>query len=111
MEATPENIAWMLSRVEVFSHYPNFPKTDRGVEEMCRRVLKFVHNKPIKCPKLAPKSEGNLVNDVDALLNWIADECEFFPLPVVMRRWYQRYFPPADSLEVPDSADYAGGEE
>jgi len=103
VEQTPENIGAIVARLGLYAHYPNFPKTDEAVEELAKRMLKFLHNKPLPCGALAGSDENgrsHSINDVDALFDWIAEENRFLPLPVDMRYWHGRYFPPADGKEA-----------
>jgi hypothetical protein len=121
MKQTSENIAWMTRKLALFSHYPNFPKTDDALEETAKRVLKFVHNRP-KCDilrdaqppdmrTLYPVNATNTENDVDFLFDWISEQRKFFPVILEMRQFYQQSLPPADGKEVALPVAYEGADE
>jgi len=114
MENNPENLAWAIEQLAMFTNYPNFPTNSKMLDLHAKSLLRIVHKKTIaeiiqaKRPDfsgsdMADWEQRNGIPcttlDTDWLFEVLAEQCRFYPVPDEIRQRYTRLLPSADGRE------------
>lgn len=100
MEQTVENMKWAMEKLSRFGAWRGFPRSAEGVNAYARSFLRLVHNKTVAeiyggKQKLEVCKVPPGMNDVTWILDYIWENLEEFPMPVVLREIYGAELPPA----------------
>jgi len=113
VEASKENIGMLLDRLSMLAALPNYPKDERILADIARRMCKFLHNRDRNevvrefrhkegldvFPELRiPEIEGPGPNDIDQFFDILSETCEFFPPLIKMRELHERVCRNADGV-------------
>ena len=100
MNQTENNILWAISKLNLLSGMDGFPRTELGLRGIAMAVLSILDDQPA-CYSNRYDEEKHCGVDVmtraaisapdtfDWLIQQILSGCERFPMPIVMRRFYE----------------------
>ncbi len=108
-----ENRNWAMEKLMRFAGWRGFPTNSDDLEGRIRSFLRLVHNKPVRevikdscykkglpIPEINWEAKGMDPTqlDTDWILDVIADNLDYFPLPVQMRELYTAKLPAASTF-------------
>ena len=91
---TPEKLEYVRAAILGLKDMRGFPSNEKALARIVKVVATFVDIEPQWHFKLR-----EVVIPFEWLMDRVAAECEYFPMPVVLRRMYEVYFSPLDSRE------------
>jgi hypothetical protein len=111
MQQTEENLKLVTKKLSRFMNWPGFPKAKDDMQARTRLFCKMVQNKTAR--EIFGKDDPDVgadTNDMDWLLDTIAESLEAFPSHAAMRRIYVEYFPIEDDLDIKKIQALAAGD-